>query len=122
MLSALLRPFKGSSSRDGEPADVEQDFGSRPSVAEYRNHPHATADFTEADDDDDEEESIGGEPSGQQTNGLPNGDVNDPPRSNEFLPLFTANANHLGMSWPGNPCSVLLLGQILLANCCCYAG
>ncbi|KAK4146838.1 uncharacterized protein C8A04DRAFT_34721 [Dichotomopilus funicola] len=95
MLSALLRPFKGSSSRDGDPADVEQDFGARPSVAEYRNHPHATADFTEADDDDDEEESIGGEPSGQQTNGLPNGDVNDPPRSNEFLPLFTANANHL---------------------------
>jgi len=95
MLSALLRPFQGSSrSRiDDDRADVEQHATSRPSLAEYRNHPHATADFTEADDDDDE--SNDGDPQSRFPRSRRPGDNDDGlGRSSGLLPLFSDH--HLG--------------------------
>ncbi|KAK4236989.1 hypothetical protein C8A03DRAFT_35102 [Achaetomium macrosporum] len=84
MLSALLRPFKGSSSQVEEHADLEQDILFRPSIAEYRRHLHATADFTEADDDDDEESNDGeGTRRPEDEDGVA--------RSSGLLPLFSAN-------------------------------
>jgi hypothetical protein len=98
MLSALLRPFKGITSHAGGSTDPEQDFTSRPSVAEYRSHLHATADFTEADDDDDEEEeSNDGDRSRYPAEGRPVEGEDGPARSTGLLPLFTPN--QLG----GNP-------------------
>ena len=96
MLSALLRPFKGITSHVGGSTDPEQDFASRPSVAEYRSHLHATADFTEADDDD-EEESNDGDRSRYPTEGRPVETEDGPSRSTGLLPLFAPN--QLG----GNP-------------------
>ncbi|KAH6631772.1 hypothetical protein F5144DRAFT_231346 [Chaetomium tenue] len=90
MLSALLRPFKGITSQVGGSTDPEQDFASRPSVAEYRSHLHATADFTEADDDD-EEESNDGDRSRYPAEGRPVEDEDGPARPTGLLPLFTAN-------------------------------
>ncbi|KAH6856639.1 hypothetical protein B0I37DRAFT_79917 [Chaetomium sp. MPI-CAGE-AT-0009] len=90
MLSALLRPFKGITSQAEGSPDLEQDFASRPSVAEYRRHLHATADFTEADDDD-EEESNDGERSRYPTEGRPVEDEDGLTRSTGLLPLFTGN-------------------------------
>ncbi|KAL1840702.1 hypothetical protein VTJ49DRAFT_197 [Mycothermus thermophilus] len=89
MLSALLRPFKGSSSRaDGHHhADLEQDFALRPSIAEYRRHPHATADFTEADDDDDESD---GAVQSRVAPGARPDDEDGMARSLGILPLFSA--------------------------------
>lgn len=92
MLSALLRPFKGNSSQAENREDLEQDFAFRPSVAEYRSHLHATADFTEADDDD-EEESNDGEQSRYPLGGRPE-DEDGMGRSSGLLPVFSAN--HLG--------------------------
>jgi hypothetical protein len=97
MLSALLRPFKGNSSQAENCEDLEQDSAFRPSVAEYRRHLHATADFTEADDDD-EEESNDGEQSRYPLGGRPE-DEDGMARSSGLLPLFSAN--HLG----GNYCA-----------------
>jgi hypothetical protein len=90
MLSALLRPFRGSSSQAEDPADLEHDFAFRPSAAEYRSHLHATADFTEADDDD-EEESNDGEQSRYPLGGRQEEDEDGMARSTGLLPLFTAN-------------------------------
>lgn len=89
MLSALLRPFQGTNSRNEDHADLEHDFARRPSIAEYRQHLHATADFTEADDDDEEEEESndGGRP--EDEDGLP--------PSTGLLPLFSAS--HLGANF-----------------------
>ncbi|KAL2267602.1 hypothetical protein VTJ83DRAFT_4879 [Remersonia thermophila] len=91
MLSALLRPFRGSSSRadDQQPVDLEQDFAFRPSIAEYRRHLHATADFTEADDDD-EDESDGAAQPRAPSGGRPD-DEDGMARSSGILPLFSAN-------------------------------
>ncbi|KAK3294872.1 uncharacterized protein B0H64DRAFT_197170 [Chaetomium fimeti] len=92
MLSALLRPFKGITSQAERSPDPEQDFASRPSVAEYRRHLHATADFTEADDDDDdEEESNDGDRSRYPTEGRPVEDEDGLARSTGLLPVFTGN-------------------------------
>lgn len=93
MLSALLRPFKGSSSQAEDFADPERDIFFRPSIAEYRRHPHATADFTEADDDDDEE-SNNGEQSHPDPGRRPEEDEDGQARAAGLLPLFSAN--HLG--------------------------
>ncbi|KAL2142756.1 hypothetical protein VTI28DRAFT_773 [Corynascus sepedonium] len=90
MLSALLRPFKGSSSQADDHPDPEHDPAFRPSVAEYRNHPHATADFTEADDDDDEE-SNDDEQHHHPFRGRPGDDEDGLARSSGLLPLFAAN-------------------------------
>ena len=111
MLSALLRPFsKGGNSNsqaeDGHP-DIEQRFPRQPSryarasvasAGEYRQHRHATADFTEADDDDDEEESNheqqqsryqgAGARAEEDEDGLAN--------SANLLPVFSAG--HLGIN------------------------
>ncbi|KAK4197257.1 hypothetical protein QBC40DRAFT_334153 [Triangularia verruculosa] len=67
MLSTLIRPFgRGQKSQDeGHRPDIEQRFAptnrlhraSVASIGEYRQHRHAAADFTEADDDDEEDES-----------------------------------------------------------------
>lgn len=92
MLSALLRPFKGSS-RAKDDADLEHDITFRPSVAEYRSHLHATADFTEADDDD-EEESNDGHQSRYPPGDRPEEDEDGLARSTGLLPLFSAH--HLG--------------------------
>lgn len=102
MLSALLRPFKGSSSQAQDHGDLEHDIAFRPSIAEYRRHLHATADFTEADDDDEEdeeedeeEESNHGEQSRYPRGARPAEDDEDGlARAAGLLPLFSAN--HLG--------------------------
>ncbi|KAK3899064.1 hypothetical protein C8A05DRAFT_37329 [Staphylotrichum tortipilum] len=94
MLSALLRPFKGSSSQAQDHGDPEHDIAFRPSIAEYRRHLHATADFTEADDDDeeDEEESNNGEQSRYPRGSRPGEDDEDGlARAAGLLPLFSAN-------------------------------
>jgi hypothetical protein len=89
MLSALLRPFKGSSSRaDDRDADLEHDFAFRPSIAEYRRHLHATADFTEADDDDDESD---GAAQSRPAPGARPDDDDGMAGSSGILPLFSAN-------------------------------
>ncbi|KAK4126220.1 hypothetical protein N657DRAFT_569196 [Parathielavia appendiculata] len=87
MLSALLRPFQGSRQADDH-ADLEHDIAFRPSVAEYRSHLHATADFTEADDD--EEESNDGEQSRYPLAGRPDEDEDGMARSTGLLPRFSA--------------------------------
>lgn len=92
MLSALLRPFKGSSHAKDD-ADIEHNITFRPSVAEYRSHLHATADFTEADDDDEEESNDGHQPR------YPLGDRGEEDedglaRSTGLLPVFSVH--HLG--------------------------
>ncbi|KAL2133091.1 hypothetical protein VTI74DRAFT_2959 [Chaetomium olivicolor] len=89
MLAAFLRPFKGSSSRVEDQPDLEQDVAFRPSIAEYRRHLHATADFTEADDDD--EESNDGEQSRVPRGGRPEVDEDGLAGSAGLLPLFSAN-------------------------------
>ncbi|KAK3390428.1 hypothetical protein B0H63DRAFT_538654 [Podospora didyma] len=96
MLSALLRPWKGSSLIDAHDDDdgggVEHDVGyqARPFAQEYNLHRHATADFTEADDDDDEEETNdGGEPSHHARNRA-EADEDGVPRPVDVLPLFSA--------------------------------
>ncbi|KAL2153200.1 hypothetical protein VTH82DRAFT_4355 [Thermothelomyces myriococcoides] len=89
MLSALLRPFKGSSSQAEDPRDLEHDSAFRPSIAEYRSHPHATADFTEADDDDDESNDGEGHP--YPLGGRPEEHEDGPARCTGILPLFTTN-------------------------------
>ncbi|KAL2159938.1 hypothetical protein VTH06DRAFT_2071 [Thermothelomyces fergusii] len=86
MLSALLRPFKGQAE---DPRDLEHDSAFRPSVAEYRSHPHATADFTEADDDD--EESNDGEGHSHPLGGRPEEPEDGVARFNGLLPLFAPN-------------------------------
>jgi hypothetical protein len=98
MLSALLRPFTGSGHAKDD-ADLEHDITFRPSVAEYRRHLHATADFTEADDDDDdEEESNDGEQSRRPPPGdRPDEDEDGMARSAGLLPLFSGN--HLGANF-----------------------
>jgi hypothetical protein len=94
MLSALLRAFKGSSSQVEEHADLEQDIQFRPSVAEYRRHLHATADFTEADDDDDDDEESNDGGRNRYPPGSRPEDEDGLPRSGSLLPLFSAD--HLG--------------------------
>ncbi|KAJ4300376.1 hypothetical protein N0V88_003050 [Collariella sp. IMI 366227] len=89
MLAALLRPFKGSSSRVEDRPDLEHDFTFRPSIAEYRRHLHATADFTEADDDD--EESNDGEQSRARPAGGPEVDEDGLARSAGLLPVFSGS-------------------------------
>ncbi|KAL2175707.1 uncharacterized protein P884DRAFT_46421 [Thermothelomyces heterothallicus CBS 202.75] len=89
MLSALLRPFKGSSSQAEDPRDLEHDSAFPPSVAEYRSHPHATADFTEADDDD--EESNDGERHLYPLGGRPEQHEDGLARFGGLLPLFATN-------------------------------
>ncbi|KAK4193837.1 hypothetical protein QBC35DRAFT_468709 [Podospora australis] len=100
MLSALLRPFnKGENSHDESHRDIEHHFASippRPSAAtlgEYRQHRHATADFTEADDDDEDEDdeprNNGGQSryhAGMQTEEDEDGRTN----SVGVLPVFSA--------------------------------
>ncbi|KAL2259207.1 hypothetical protein VTK26DRAFT_7191 [Humicola hyalothermophila] len=88
MLSALLRPFQGTSSHDKDLADPEQDFAARPSTAEYRRYQHATADFTEADDDD--EESNNGEPPRYPLGGRAQQDEDGLGQSTGILPLFSS--------------------------------
>lgn len=97
MLSALLRPFQGNwrNKPNEDHADREHDFARRASIAEYRQHLHATADFTEADDDDDDEESNDGEPSRYPLGGHPEQDEDGLPQpAGGVLPLFSAS--HLG--------------------------
>lgn len=93
MLSALLRPFQGSSSHseDRDRVDAQQDPTPRPSVAEYRRHLHATADFTEADDDDDDDDSShdGAEPR-FPLGGGPQEDEDGLAQTSGLLPLFSA--------------------------------
>ena len=105
MLSALLRPFQGTSSHHKDLADPEQDFGARPSISEYRRHLHATADFTEADDDDDE--SNNGEQSRYPLGGRAEEDEDGLAQSTGLLPLFSAS--HLGMN--------ILPSRILCCHC-----
>lgn len=100
MLSALLRPFKGSDAH--KHADLERDLVSRtsPSAAEYHRHLHATADFTEADDDDDE--SNDGEQSRYLGGGRPEADEDGPTQSAGLLPLFSTSS--LGEAIPPRRC------------------
>lgn len=98
MLSALLRPFQGSNSYNADAADVEQDATPRPSLGEYRQHRHATADFTEADDDDEDEESNHGEQSRCPLRGRPQEDEDGLAQPTGILPLFSGG--HLGTSAP----------------------
>ncbi len=113
MLSAFLRPFTGSSRAKGD-ADLEHDITFRPSVAEYRSHLHATADFTEADDDD-EEESNDGERSRQPPGDRPEEDEDGLARSAGLLPVFSANNLGTDLQF------LLAVSENLNgnANCCC---
>ncbi|KXX79166.1 Calcium channel YVC1 [Madurella mycetomatis] len=87
MLSALLRPFQGNNSYDSAAADVERDIAPRPPLGEYRQHRHATADFTEADDDD--EESNHGEQSRYPSGGRTQADEDGLAQSTGLLPMFS---------------------------------
>ncbi|KAK4103695.1 hypothetical protein N658DRAFT_557482 [Parathielavia hyrcaniae] len=92
MLSALLRPFKGSRPADSQ-EDLEHDIAFRPSIAEYRSHLHATADFTEADDDEEEEEdedSNDGQQSRYPLGARPHEDEDGRAPSAGLLPLHSA--------------------------------
>ncbi len=115
MFSALLRPFTGSS-RAKDDTDLEHDITFRPSVAEYRSHLHATADFTEADDDD-EEESNDGERSRQTPGDRPEEDEDGPARSAGLLPVFSANNLGMDLQCPWQ-CLGSLSGN---ANCLLFA-
>lgn len=95
MLSALLRPFQGNNSYGAAAADVERDIGPRPSLGEYRQHRHATADFTEADDDDDEE-SNHGEQSRYASGGRTQADEDGLAQPTGLLPMFSGG--HLGLN------------------------
>src|SRR4051794_38767301 len=102
MLPMLLRPFQGRGAereRDDNQdlREARHDQSRAPSaVPEYRQHRHATADFTEADDDDDEEESNHGP---QQrfragTRSRSEHGEDGPSQSGGVLPVFATN--HLG--------------------------
>ncbi|KAK3323415.1 hypothetical protein B0T19DRAFT_203425 [Cercophora scortea] len=93
MLSALLGPFKGT--RQSEPEnDIEHVQQARPSAAEYTQHRHATADFTEADDDDDDDdddEFNGAEqPLHYRVSNRADEDEDGLPQPAGALPLFSA--------------------------------
>ncbi|KAK4651425.1 hypothetical protein QC762_606080 [Podospora pseudocomata] len=104
MLSALLRPFgRGENSQDeGHRPDVEQRFAptnrmyraSVASLGEYRQHRHAAADFTEAEDDDDDEENESHHDNGQssryQAAGVQTEEDEDGRSHSIGLPLFSA--------------------------------
>ncbi|GAB1318899.1 Integral membrane channel protein [Madurella fahalii] len=90
MLSALLRPFQGNNAYNAAAADVERDVTPRPSVGEYREYRHATADFTEADDDEEEEEeSNHGEQSRYPLGGRTQDDEDGLAQSAGLLPMFS---------------------------------
>ncbi|KAK3943845.1 hypothetical protein QBC46DRAFT_253252 [Diplogelasinospora grovesii] len=94
MLSMLLRPFVGSrrnSQQKADAADEEQDPEppAGPSIREYSQHRHATADFTEADDDD-EDESIDQGRGTYNDGNRPEVDEDGLPQSASVLPLFSA--------------------------------
>ncbi|KAK3353021.1 hypothetical protein B0T25DRAFT_478976 [Lasiosphaeria hispida] len=91
MLSALLRPFKGIPQHEGQD-DVEDvlQHPPRPLAPDYRQHRHATADFTEADDDDDEEESNDGARQRYPVGNRNEEDEDGVTQSIGVLPMFAA--------------------------------